>query len=129
MRGNVAGVRFMGAASESAKRRALAEASILVAPNLGGESFGIVLAEGMASGCAIVASRLEPFERVAGEAARFFEVGNSSDLVETLDIVLGDPSLIAAMGAEAERVLKPYDRPAVLAAYLKSYVDAVDQYR
>jgi len=106
----------------------LAEASILVAPNLGGESFGIVLAEGLASGCAIVASRLDPFVRVAGDAGQFFDVGNSDDLARVLAAVVGDDDLRTSLAAESDRVLKPFDRPAVLAAYLKAFTDAVEKY-
>ena len=63
------GVDFRGRVSESEKRRLLGEASIMAAPNLGGESFGLVLVEAMASGCAVVASDIPAFRAVVGDAA------------------------------------------------------------
>ena len=41
--------------------RSCGEAAVLCAPNLGGESFGLVVAEGLAAGCAVVASDLPAF--------------------------------------------------------------------
>jgi len=62
----ISGVTFAGRVSEEEKRDHLKRSSIYCAPNLSGESFGIVVAEGMAAGCAIVASGLPAFVRVAG---------------------------------------------------------------
>ena len=56
-----AGVTFLGRVDEESKRTELAEASVMCAPNTGGESFGIVLVEAMASGCAVVASDIPAF--------------------------------------------------------------------
>ena len=39
-------------------------ADVYCAPNIGGESFGIVLVEAMAAGTAVVASDLDAFRRV-----------------------------------------------------------------
>lgn len=57
-------LRLMGAVTDEEKAAALRSADIYVAPNLGGESFGIVLVEAMAAGTAVVASDLNAFERV-----------------------------------------------------------------
>ena len=50
---------------DETKARAFVSADIYVAPNTGGESFGIVLLESMASGTPVLASDLEAFRRVA----------------------------------------------------------------
>ena len=60
---------FLGLVSEADKIRAFHSADIYVAPNTGGESFGIVLLESMASGTAVVASDLEAFRRVLDDGA------------------------------------------------------------
>ena len=52
------GVTFAGRVDEEGKRRILASSEVFCAPNRGGESFGITLAEGMAAGCAAIASDL-----------------------------------------------------------------------
>lgn len=123
------GVRFLGVTSEADKRRALAEASVLVAPNLGGESFGIVLTEAMASGCAVVASRLDAFAKVAGDAARLFRVGDPEALAKALGSVLANPDEAARLIRAADRTVAVFDRPRVLGGYLKAYEDAVEKYR
>lgn len=69
------GVRFLGRVDEAAKREALAQASVLCAPNTGSESFGIVPLEEMAAGCAVIAADLPAFRSVLGEAGMFTPVG------------------------------------------------------
>ena len=62
------GVWYLGRVSEGDKRAELQDAAVYCAPNLGGESFGIVVVEGMASGCAVVASAIPAFAHVLGDA-------------------------------------------------------------
>jgi len=56
-------VEFLGLVSEADKARMLRSVDIYVAPNTGGESFGMILTEAMAAGAAIVASDLDAFRR------------------------------------------------------------------
>lgn len=83
---------FLGLVSEDDKVRAFHSADIYVAPNTGGESFGIVLLEAMASGTAVVASDLEAFRRVLdnGRAGTHFRNGDSADLARAVCQVLAD---------------------------------------
>lgn len=85
---------YLGRLSEEDKARALASADVYVAPNTGGESFGIVLLEAMAAGTPVVASDLEAFERVLGAAGDpagvTFPVGDAAALAAALISLLGD---------------------------------------
>ncbi len=83
-RNGPARTRFLGPSGGEAKRRELAAATVLCAPNLGGESFGLVLVEGMAAGCTVVASDLDAFRAVAGGEARFVPPGDSGALAAAL---------------------------------------------
>jgi phosphatidyl-myo-inositol alpha-mannosyltransferase len=56
-------IDFLGRVSEVDKIRMLASVDIYVAPNTGGESFGMILTEAMAAGTPVVASDLEAFRR------------------------------------------------------------------
>src|SRR5487761_1467627 len=56
---------WLGTISEEEKLRRLRGAEVLVAPSLHGESFGMVLLEGMAAGAALVASDIPGYANVA----------------------------------------------------------------
>jgi phosphatidylinositol alpha-mannosyltransferase len=121
-----AGVEFLGRVDEEAKRRELAEAAVFAAPNLGGESFGIIVVEGLAAGCAVVASDLPAFRAVAGKAARFVQPGHPLELGDALSAALheagpaGDEAVIARSRAAAAR----FDGSAVAARYTALYEKA-----
>jgi len=86
-------VRFVGSISDEEKRRTLRQVDLYVAPHTGGESFGIVLAEAMAAGTAVIASDLPAFERVlqSGKAGRLFPMGDSNTLGREIVELLTHP--------------------------------------
>jgi phosphatidylinositol alpha-mannosyltransferase len=90
-------VIFLGRVSEEDKVRAFHTADLYVAPHTGGESFGIVLAEAMASGTPVLASDLDAFRRVLddGRAGTLFELGDAADLARQADRLLADPAELA----------------------------------
>ncbi|MGB6244923.1 glycosyltransferase family 4 protein [Gordonia sp. (in: high G+C Gram-positive bacteria)] len=102
-------LHFLGMVDDETKARALASADVYVAPNLGGESFGIVLVEAMAAGAAVVASDLVAFQRVldGGTAGRVVETGSPVALADAVVELLGDEGarqqLIARGRARADR--------------------------
>jgi phosphatidylinositol alpha-mannosyltransferase len=57
---------FLGRISEEEKADFLHSVGLYVAPNTGGESFGIILAEALAGGAAVVASDIPAFEALLG---------------------------------------------------------------
>jgi phosphatidylinositol alpha-mannosyltransferase len=57
---------FLGKITEKEKADFLASIAIYVAPNTGGESFGIILAEALAGGAAVVASDIPAFDSLLG---------------------------------------------------------------
>jgi len=58
-------VEWLGFIPEAEKVRRMRGASVLCVPSLGGESFGVVLLEGMAAGIPVVASDILGYRRVA----------------------------------------------------------------
>lgn len=114
------GVEFLGRVDEVAKHAELSAAAVLAAPNLGGESFGIVVLEGLAAGCAVVASDLEAFRAVAGDAARYAAVGHPYELADAIVTALAS----GPTGGEAQAARR-FGREAVLAGYLEAYRDAI----
>lgn len=99
-------VRILGRLSEADKAAALAASDVYVAPNTGGESFGIVLVEAMAAGAAVVASDIPAFSAVTdhGRAGRLFSNGSARDLARAVKDLLADD------GRRARLVERGYER-------------------
>lgn len=85
-------VEFLGKISEADKADFLASVSLYIAPNTGGESFGIILAEAMAGGATVVASDIPAFADVLGdgEYGALFESENSEHLAKVIIDLLRD---------------------------------------
>lgn len=116
-------ITCLGRVSEADKARALASADVYVAPNTGGESFGIVLLEAMAAGTPVVASDLEAFERVldAGTCGVMFPVGDASALATSLVDLLTDADRRAELSALGRARVALYDWDAVADDVLHVY--------
>jgi phosphatidylinositol alpha-mannosyltransferase len=119
------GLEFVGRVSEDEKRTLLSTASILVAPNLGGESFGLVMVEGMAAGCAVVASDIPGFREVAAGAAKLIEPGRVGLLAATISRLLADPGQVGALRVAGQQRAAMFDWSHVLPRYLDCYRRAV----
>ena len=61
----VKNVEWLGAITDAERDSRLRGATVLCAPSLHGESFGVVLLEGMAAGTPVVASAIEGYRNVA----------------------------------------------------------------
>jgi phosphatidylinositol alpha-mannosyltransferase len=83
-------INFLGRLSESEKADFLKSVTVYVAPNTGGESFGIILTEAMAAGATIVASDIPAFAEVlqSGEYGSLFISENSQSLATVIDGLL-----------------------------------------
>ena len=82
---------ILGEVDDATKAALLRSVDVMCAPNTGGESFGIVLAEAMSAGAAIVASDLDAFRRVLGPAALYAPPGDPAALAFALASMLDDP--------------------------------------
>lgn len=121
------GVRFLGPVNDATKRRELSVASTFVAPNTGGESFGLILLEAMASGCAVVASGLPAFHFVAQDAAIYAAPGDPAGIRRALETLLLDREVQAEYRTRARARSREFDRSRAVADYLKVYAEAVDK--
>ena len=85
-------VSFRGAVSEAEKWSLMNGASILVAPSIGGESFGIVLLEAMASGAIPVASDIPGYRGVLRDRASdlLFPADNAAALAQRIRALSND---------------------------------------
>jgi phosphatidylinositol alpha-mannosyltransferase len=92
-------ITYIGMVSNDEKPDVFASGTVYVAPNTGGESFGIVLLEAMASGTPVLSSNLQAFERVLdyGKAGATFKNGDSDDLAQVLINLLSDDGKLAEL--------------------------------
>jgi glycogen(starch) synthase len=115
-------VRFVGRLAAAEVDSAFAKASVVVLPSLGGEVFGLVLAENMLRGLPIIASDLGCFVEVLGDAGLTFRVGDANDLASKLASLLDDPALASRLGGLArQRIFDLYQRRDMILAHARLY--------
>jgi phosphatidylinositol alpha-mannosyltransferase len=121
------GVNVLGKVSDAEKAQALASADLLVAPSLGGESFGMVLTEAFAAGTPVVASDIPGYRDVVRDGVDGVLVprGDATALAETLRDLAVAPQQRAAMAVEARAHAPRYAWPTVSAEVLAAYTDAI----
>jgi phosphatidylinositol alpha-mannosyltransferase len=117
-------IEWLGRLGEEEKAARLRGADVFCAPSLHGESFGVVLLEGMAAQTPVVASDLPGYANVArrGADALLVPPGDVAALADALGEVLRNPSCAAelvvsgesraaafAMDHLAERYVELYD--------------------
>jgi phosphatidylinositol alpha-mannosyltransferase len=99
-----------GRVDERQRAALLAQADVLCVPTLRGESFGLVLAEGMAAGIAIVASSVAGYVDVLREGCGLLvPPGDPVALAEAVARLLADGELRRRLGEAARREVRRYD--------------------
>jgi phosphatidylinositol alpha-mannosyltransferase len=106
-----ASVALLGELSEEDKGAFLRSVDVYCAPNLLGESFGVILIEALAAGAPIVASDLDAFKRVLedGAAGVLVRRGDAGALAGALCELLDDPARRAALSVRGAEVAAGYD--------------------
>jgi phosphatidyl-myo-inositol alpha-mannosyltransferase len=104
-------VTFLGLVDEATRAQLLASADLYVAPNTGGESFGIILVEAMAAGAPVLASDLPAFRRVLddGSLGTLFPTGDADALAEAAVDLLGDDVRRGMLRKAASVAVRRYD--------------------
>ena len=121
-------VIFLGLVTEADKARMLRSVDVYVAPNTGGESFGMILTEAMAAGTAIAASDLDAFRRVldGGRAGALFPTGDAEALCVLLDSLLDNPGRRRELAVAAGQAVAAFDWPSVARRVLEVYATAIE---
>jgi len=104
-------IKFLGRLTDEDKASFLKSIKIYVAPNTGGESFGIILTEALSAGTAVVASDIPAFEAVLenGEAGALFINEDSEDLAKTLVSMLKDDQKRNRLASNGKLSAQKYD--------------------
>ncbi|SEN30032.1 glycosyltransferase family 4 protein [Nonomuraea pusilla] len=116
-------VTVLGMVSEADKIRAYHSVDVFCAPNTRGESFGIVLAEAMASGATVLASDIPAFRKVLGEgqAGALFSNGDPASLAREAAALLDAPERRAKLAEEALVAVRKYDWSTVARDVVRVY--------
>ncbi|MEV0826002.1 glycosyltransferase family 4 protein [Nonomuraea rubra] len=116
-------VTVLGMVSEADKIRAYHSVDVFVAPNTRGESFGIVLAEAMASGATVLASDIPAFRRVLGDgqAGALFANRDPASLAREAAALLDAPERRVKLAAEALVAVRKYDWSTVARDVVRVY--------
>ncbi|GAA1911830.1 glycosyltransferase family 4 protein [Nocardioides marmoribigeumensis] len=116
-------VDVIGPVSEAEKARLLLSADVVLAPHLGGESFGIVVAEAMAAGAPVVASDLPAFRALLGDGRHGLLVppGRSADLAAAVTGLLADPARRTSLGRSGRAAARRLDWSVVTPRIVEVY--------
>jgi phosphatidylinositol alpha-mannosyltransferase len=104
------GVDLLGGVHEEDLTEELQAASLLVAPSLGGESFGMVLTRAFSCSTPVVASNIEGYAAVADhdETGILVPPGDPTSLATAVVDLLQDEERRRSYGAAARKAAEPY---------------------
>jgi len=118
-------VCFAGRLNGTQLDAALARAFAVVVPSLGGEVFGLVIAESMLRALPIVASDIGAFVELLGGSGLTFRTGDAAALASSLARLFEDTSLAASLAQRArERALDFCNNSRMIEAHARVYRDA-----
>ncbi len=104
-------LEFLGRISEGDKADFLASIALYIAPNTGGESFGIILAEALAGGAAVVASDIPAFESLLGEGkyGALFPSESAQELAKVVIDLLRDVEKRSELAKRGKKYAQQFD--------------------
>jgi glycosyltransferase involved in cell wall biosynthesis len=115
-------VQFAGQLAPAHLEAALAKASVVVAPSIGGEVFGLVVAESMQRGLPVIASDLGAFVEVLGEGGLLFRTGEAADLARKLVYLFDHPEIATELSTVApRRIVQFFSEERMLEDHLRLY--------
>ena len=102
---------FLGKITEDEKADFMSSVAVYVAPNTGGESFGIILAEALAGGACVVASDIPAFDDLLGhgEFGALFESESSTELAKVVIDLLRDEKKRKELSSRGKERAKTFD--------------------
>ncbi len=120
-------VEFVGFVSEEQKKDYLSQASIAVFPSTGGESFGIVLLEAMASGAGVViGGNNSGYQNVLESMPEVLcNPIDTKSLALLLEKYINDPDLAKLAHSKQQQLVKQYDISVVGKQLMQVYEQAI----
>ena len=127
-RGSDIDAAFVGRVDDDALPGYFQGADVVCSPALGGESFGIVLLEALACEKPIVATRIDGYAALVGDAGcgQLVAPGDSAALAAALDHLLSDDAERRRCGARGLEVARRYDWTVIARRLESIYEEARD---
>ncbi len=102
---------FLGRISEEEKANFLTSVGLYIAPNTGGESFGIILAEALAAGASVVASDIPAFDSLLGHGqyGTLFNSEDPDDLASKVIALFKDESTRQEIAERGKEYAQSFD--------------------
>jgi phosphatidylinositol alpha-mannosyltransferase len=116
-------IEWLGRVGEAEKIARTRGAHVLCAPSLHGESFGVVLLEGLAAGTPVVATDLPGYRNVArpGLEARIVPPGDPAALAKAIKAVFDETLETAAMVENGRERARLFSMDTLAGHYLEMY--------
>jgi glycogen synthase len=115
---------FLGSISAAQTVEEFEGATVTVMPSIGGEVFGLVALESMASGCPVVASDIGALQEVIGDAGVTFPIADSTALADRLERIICEPSFAIALRRKSrERAIQVFPEERMIAEHRHAFQD------
>ena len=116
-------IKFLGRLTEAEKVNFLTNLDLYIAPNTGGESFGIILAEAMAAGAPVLASNIPAFVDLlaVGNCGATFTSEDSSDLARKVIEMVRNPGRLQELAENGRAAALRFDWGSVAAQIMSVY--------
>jgi phosphatidylinositol alpha-mannosyltransferase len=120
-------IQFLGKLTEAEKADFMSSVGAYIAPNTGGESFGIILAEALAGGAAVVAADIPAFAALLenGKYGRLFKSEDSTDLAKVVIDLLREPVARNEMAQAGQIYAQKFDWDVVAKDIFEVYEMAI----
>ena len=120
-------IEFLGKLTESEKADFMSSVGAYVAPNTGGESFGIILAEALAGGAAVVAADIPAFVALLenGKYGKLFKSEDATDLAKVVIELLRDQDARNQMARSGQEYAQQFDWDVVAQDIFEVYEMAI----
>ncbi|MEW6635405.1 MAG: glycosyltransferase family 4 protein [Actinomycetota bacterium] len=124
-------VEVRGVVDETGLVEAMRSASVLCAPSVGSESFGMILIEAMAAGLPVLASDIPGYDAVVSHErdGLLFPAGDPGALAASLARLLRDSALRGRLAAAGSETVRRYDWRRVAAEIEEVYLSVLDRSR
>ena len=129
--GGLAGnIQFLGHVPDNDLADVLSDVCTVIVPSLAGEVFGLVAAENMLRGKAVIVSDLGSLREIVGTAGITTAAGNTSDLTAAMRRIVRDPAMSRVLGKEARaRATQVFGMREMIESHISAYHQAIQSRR